>query len=76
MHLVRREADADAGAAGQHAAVHLAGGDQLRDLVAADGIVEPLRAVGADVDDLDALAFEIRLDIVLHVDGDMIVSNR
>ena len=55
--------------------VDLARGHQLRDLVAADGVVEPLGAVGADVDDLDALLLEIGLDLPFHFDRDVVVSN-
>ena len=75
LDLVGGQADAHAGAADQHTAVHFAGGDHLAHLVAADGVVEALGAVGTDVDDLDALVLQILLDFFLHFHCDVVVAN-
>ena len=68
------EADADASAADEYASVYLACCHELSNAIAAEGIVEAFRAVGAYVYDLDATFFQMGDDGVFERYGGVIVT--
>ena len=75
LNLIACEADAYAGTTDSDASIHFTGSDHLTDTVAGNRIIEALRRIRADIDHLDALSLEIRLDLVLHLNRCMIVAN-
>ena len=75
--LVCRDGDADPRAAEDDAAIRLAGDDVSADLLRDVGIVDRLRAEGADVRDADILKFvEHHLDFLFQLYCPMIAANR
>ena len=73
--LVRRDGDADAGAAHEHARVAFAGSHRLRDLEPVDGIVHRLLGEGAEVDDLCAERLEGLFDGGFQHDAAVITAD-
>ena len=73
--LVRRDGDADAGAAHEHARVAFAGSHRLRDLEPVDGIVHRLLGESAEVDDLCAEILEGLFDGGFQHDAAVITAD-
>ena len=75
MHLVCSQRNAHACAADEHAAVHCPVCHKPGHAVAANGVVEALGAVGADVQHLDSLFLQICLYFPFHLHGYMVVPD-
>ena len=74
VNLVGGQADAHAGTADQHTCIHFPGGNHLCHFVSADRIIESFRIICTYVDNLQPFLFEEGGDLILHFNGNMIVS--
>ena len=75
LDLVGGQADPHARAADEDAQVDVAVRHGAADLVAGDGVIEALGAVGAEVHDLVAALLEVLGDDVLELDGGVVVTD-